>query len=80
MRCVLDAKAVLGEGPVWAAEEQALYWADIIGAVLHRLDPRTSETRSWTLPQSIGSFGPARGGGAVLALATLSSFDLESGE
>jgi xylono-1,5-lactonase len=27
--CVADVKAVLGEGPVWIAAEQALYWVDI---------------------------------------------------
>jgi len=68
VRCVLDAKAMLGESPVWAADEQALYWADIIGAALHRLDPATGQTRTWQLPESIGSFGLRAGGGAVVAL------------
>ena len=49
-----------GESPVWSAEEQALYWADIIGATLHRLDPATGQTRTWRMPESIGSFRPAR--------------------
>jgi len=68
VRCVLDAKAMLGESPVWSAEEQALYWADIIGAALHRLDPATGQTRTWRMPESIGSFGLRTGGGAVVAL------------
>jgi sugar lactone lactonase YvrE len=29
MECIADVKAVLGEGPVWVAREQALYWVDI---------------------------------------------------
>jgi sugar lactone lactonase YvrE len=29
MECIADVKAVLGEGPVWDAREQALYWVDI---------------------------------------------------
>lgn len=29
MECIADVKATLGEGPVWAAREQALYWLDI---------------------------------------------------
>lgn len=68
VRCVLDAKAMLGESPVWAAEERALYWADIIGAMLHRLDPATGQNRSWKMPESIGSFGLRVSGGAVVAL------------
>src|SRR4029450_31404 len=68
VRCVLDAKAVLGECPVWSAEEQALYWVDIIGATLHRLDPATGQGWTWKMPESIGSFGLRAGGGAVVAL------------
>jgi sugar lactone lactonase YvrE len=66
--CVLDAKAQLAESPVWSAEEQALYWVDILAAVLHRLDPATGDTRSWALPKRIGSFGLREAGGAVVAL------------
>lgn len=29
--CVADVGALLGEGPVWVAAEQALYWVDILG-------------------------------------------------
>jgi sugar lactone lactonase YvrE len=29
MECISDVKAVLGEGPVWDAREQAVYWVDI---------------------------------------------------
>ena len=34
--CVLDARAELGECPVWSVEEQALYWVDIRAPALHR--------------------------------------------
>jgi sugar lactone lactonase YvrE len=68
VRCVLDAKAMLGESPVWSAEEQALYWVDIIGATLNRLDPATGATQTWSMPESIGSCGLRAGGGAVVAL------------
>jgi sugar lactone lactonase YvrE len=68
VRCVLDAKAMLGESPVWSAEEQALYWVDIIGATLNRLDPGTGQNRSWQMPEAIGSCGLRAAGGAVVAL------------
>lgn len=29
MDCIADVHAVLGEGPIWVAREQALYWVDI---------------------------------------------------
>lgn len=66
--CILDARAALGEGPVWSAEERVLYWVDILAPAIHRLDPATGATRTWKLPQSIGSFGLREQGGAVLAL------------
>lgn len=66
--CVLDAKAELGECPVWSAEEQALYWVDIYAPSLNRFDPATGENRSWTMPDTIGSFGLRTSGGAVVAL------------
>jgi len=79
--CVLDARAELGECPVWSAEEQALYWIDIRAPALHRLDPATGGTRSWPMPKRIGSFGLRESGGAVVALEDgFGLFDFETGE
>lgn len=68
VQCVLDARAELGECPVWSAREQALYWVDIRAPALHRLDPGSGATRSWPLPSRVGSFGLREAGGAVVAL------------
>jgi sugar lactone lactonase YvrE len=77
---VLDARAELGECPVWAADEQALYWVDIHGRALHRFDPATGADRSWPLPKPCGSFALRESGGAVLALADgFASFDFATG-
>lgn len=48
--------AALGECPVWSDRERALYWADIDGRAIHRLDPETGVTASRTLPGRPGSF------------------------
>jgi sugar lactone lactonase YvrE len=78
--CVLDAKAELGECPVWAAEEQALYWVDIRAPALHRLDPANGATRTWPLPSRVGSFGLRESGGAVVALVDgFHLLDLDTG-
>jgi sugar lactone lactonase YvrE len=78
--CVLDARAELGECPVWSVEEQALYWVDIRAPALHRLDPDTGATRSWPMPSRIGSFGLRESGGAVVALEDgFHVLDLDSG-
>jgi sugar lactone lactonase YvrE len=68
IRCILDARATLGESPVWSAREQALYWVDILAPALHRLDPKSGARRSWRMPEAIGSLGLREGGGAVVAL------------
>ena len=78
---VLDARAELGECPVWAADEQVLYWVDIRGKALHRFDPATGDDRAWPLPQQCGSFALRESGGAVLALVDgFYAFDFTTGE
>jgi sugar lactone lactonase YvrE len=66
--CVLDAKASLGEGPVWSVDEQVLYWVDINAPALNRFDPATGANTAWPMPQSIGSFVLRARGGFVGAL------------
>lgn len=79
--CVLDAKAELGECPVWSAEERALYWVDIRAPALHRLDPDSGASRSWPMPSRIGSFGLREAGGAVVALVDgFHLLDFDTGE
>ena len=66
--CVLAAQAVLGESPVWAVDEQALYWADINGRSLNRFDPAHGVNTRWELPEVIGAFALRAQGGFLLAL------------
>ena len=70
VRCLIDASAALGESPVWSAEEQALYWVDILAPSLNRFEPSTGARRSWKMPAPIGSFGLREKGGAIVALRT----------
>ena len=78
--CVLDAQAELGECPVWSVQEQVLYWVDILAPALHRFDPANGETRTWTMPTRIGSYGLRAMGGAVVALTDgFHLFDFETG-
>jgi L-arabinonolactonase len=66
--CVLDAKALLGEAPLWCEREQVLWWADIEGRALHRFDPATGRDTSVVLPQRLGCFALRETGGFVVAL------------
>ena len=66
--CVLDAKATLGESPVWSARENALYWVDIPAPALHRLDLASGSLKTWKMPETIGCLGLRAKGGAVVTL------------
>jgi sugar lactone lactonase YvrE len=80
VRCLLDARAILGESPVWAAEERALYWCDIYAPALHRFDVASGALRTWPMPETIGSFGLRERGGAVVALRRgFHLFDFDNG-
>lgn len=48
--CVWDGRATLGEGLVWDAGRRVLWFVDIKGGCLHRHDPVTAETDSWSVP------------------------------
>lgn len=63
-RCVADVKAVLGEGPVWVEAEQALYWVDIKGRKIFRLDS-SGERSEWDTPIRVGSLAPRTSGGFI---------------
>ena len=58
----------LGESPWWHPQEQMLYWADIAGLHLYRMNVNTREVQSWRMPSEPGCFAPATSGGFIIAL------------
>jgi sugar lactone lactonase YvrE len=66
--CVLDARARLGEGPVWDVRERVLYWVDIRAPAVHRLDPATGATHTWPMPEPIGAVALREADGLLVAL------------
>lgn len=65
--CLVREPALLGEGPLWSPGEQALYWVDIKGRRLHRL--QADGTRQvWSTPALLSCVVTAKGGGLVGAL------------
>ena len=68
--CVFAAEAALGEGPVWIAAEQALYWVDGMAPAVFRYTPGDGRNLRlpWRVPSPIGCLVPRRGGGFVLGL------------
>lgn len=79
--CVLDARAFLGEGPLWDVSEQVLYWVDIKRREIHRFNPATGADEKWSTPEDVGSLAVREQGGLVVALSSgFYYFDLNSGE
>jgi D-xylonolactonase len=44
----------LGEGLLWSARENALYWTDILTPALNRLSLQDGQVQRWTMPEPIG--------------------------
>lgn len=65
---LLDAKAELGEGPLWDEREGVLYWVDILGATLNRYDPKTNTNQSFDVGQHVGTVVLDESGGILLAV------------
>jgi sugar lactone lactonase YvrE len=65
---VLDARAALGEGPVWDARAGELLWVDIMAGLVHRFDPATGADRTLDVGQPVGAVVPRTAGGYLLAV------------
>lgn len=75
-----DIVCATGESPVWEAEQNRLWWADIPAGRIYRLDVSTNAVRDWTLPEPVGSFGLYRDGALVVGLRTgVYRFEPDSG-
>jgi sugar lactone lactonase YvrE len=77
---VLTIQDELGECPLWDSAEQALYWVDIEGNLVHRFEPATGchETRQPGFPMTAFGFR-ASGGWVTAAKNGLAFWDWHSG-
>lgn len=44
----------LGEGPLWSARENAIYWVDILAPALYRYSLADGSVKRWPMPERIG--------------------------
>ncbi len=65
---VVDGHDTVGEGPVWLAEERRLVWVDIMGHLIHRLDPATGSVETVDVGQPVGAVAPRASGGLIAAV------------
>lgn len=61
-------EALLGEGPAWCTRDQSLWFTDIKGRRVHRLDPASGARASFTVAGQPGFVLPASDGSMVLGM------------
>jgi sugar lactone lactonase YvrE len=62
------ARDQLGEGLLWSARDNAVYWTDILGKKLWRLSLANEAVTHWDMPEMIGWIIECTGGGFVVGL------------
>jgi xylono-1,5-lactonase len=79
--CVWPVGAELGEGPLWQAAENAVYFVDIKGHRIHRLSIESGEQTTWQAPGQPGFIAPLGDRAFVCGLPDgLYRFDAANGE
>ncbi|MFS4437004.1 SMP-30/gluconolactonase/LRE family protein [Paracoccaceae bacterium GXU_MW_L88] len=72
-----DTQCLLGEGPLWSPDAQALYWFDILSKSLHR---KGESRKTWQFDDYVSAAGRVESGKLLIASQNaLSLFDPESG-
>jgi sugar lactone lactonase YvrE len=67
-RSLWEAQATLGEGVLWHAASNHVYFVDIKGRRIYRCAPDGRERRSWDTPQQVSFIVPVQGGGFVVGM------------
>ena len=79
--CVWPVGAQLGEGPIWSAAEEAVWFVDIKGKLIHRFHEPSGKTQSWPAPSEPGFILPAKDGNFIAGCKTgLHRFNPKTGE
>ncbi|MDT7518084.1 SMP-30/gluconolactonase/LRE family protein [Rhodoferax sp. TBRC 17660] len=60
----------VGESPVWSVANQCLYWVDIEGPFIHRLNWGNRHQSTWTLPERVGCIAMTERGTLIAAMET----------
>ncbi|HEX8032104.1 MAG TPA: SMP-30/gluconolactonase/LRE family protein, partial [Vicinamibacterales bacterium] len=76
----LRGSAQIGEGPVWDARVQRLYWVDIVGQEFHVFNPADGTATTHKCADIVTSVSPRSAGGVLLTLRrSFALFDEKTG-
>jgi D-xylonolactonase len=76
IKCVWQEPAILGEGPLWVARENAVYWVDIVSKNLHRYELADGARRTWTFETEVTSLAARQQGGFAVDPIAMPEADL----
>lgn len=68
LELVVDAKAILGEGPCWDAESRIIYWVDIEQNRINNYDPTKDQSSTIDTGQKVGAVVLTKKGNLLAAL------------
>jgi sugar lactone lactonase YvrE len=78
---VVDARAQLGEGPLWDPRSGRLLWTDILGQEVHQFDPSSGRDSAVHVDQPVGAMAVRARGGHVAAIREgFAGLDIDSGQ
>ena len=81
IECVAPTRSQLGEGAVWDAGDQRLWWVDITAGLVHRYDPAGGANETFDFGEPVGCLARREAGGLVLAAKSgFWLYEPESGE
>lgn len=66
MECVAESANIVGESPMWSTEHQCLWWVDVRGKSLHRLN-KDSSRNDFSLPDFVSCLALCRSGRLIVA-------------
>lgn len=66
---VLEADAIVGEGPIWDDSSARLVWVDIPNGHVHLFDPGTGRNKTYAMNQPVGVAALGRAGILIVACA-----------
>ncbi len=70
VQVLCDVRNKVGESPVWSVQEQALYWVDIEGKQIHRVNWQSRVHQSWSLPERVGCIALSTRNTVIAAMET----------
>jgi D-xylonolactonase len=73
-----ETRDTLGEGVLWSAREEAVYWVDILAPAVNRLSLGDMKVQRWDMPEPLGWIAERAGGGFIAGFKSgFAELDLE---